>query len=184
MSEENLYQITGTVRMKKGQGRSLKSGGAWIYDNEIDAVTDGFVNGGLVRVEDFDGYPLGCGFINTNSHIRVRMLSRRTDRIDREFLRMRLQNAWDYRKAVVDTASCRLVFGEADFLPGIVIDKFSDVLVVESLALGIDRLKPVLLALLTAFPSGASMREAMPRSAFRREWSGPRALSVRPLTPK
>ena len=57
MSEENLYQITGTVRIKKGQGRSLKSGGAWIYDNEIDAVTDGFVNGGLVRVEDFDGYP-------------------------------------------------------------------------------------------------------------------------------
>ena len=52
MSEENLYQITGTVRIKKGQGRSLKSGGAWIYDNEIDAVTDGFVNGGLVRVED------------------------------------------------------------------------------------------------------------------------------------
>ena len=166
MSEENLYQITGTVRMKKGQGRSLKSGGAWIYDNEIDAVTDGFVNGGLVRVEDFDGYPLGCGFINTNSHIRVRMLSRRTDRIDREFLRMRLQNAWDYRKAVVDTASCRLVFGEADFLPGIVIDKFSDVLVVESLALGIDRLKPVLLALLTEIlaQDGISIRGIYERS--------------------
>ena len=166
MSEENLYQITGTVRMKKGQGRSLKSGGAWIYDNEIDAVTDGFVNGGLVRVEDFDGYPLGCGFINTNSHIRVRMLSRRTDRIDREFLRMRLQNAWDYRKAVVDTASCRLVFGEADFLPGIVIDKFSDVLVVESLALGIDRLKPVLLALLTEIlaQGGISIRGIYERS--------------------
>ena len=166
MSEENLYQITGTVRMKKGQGRSLKSGGAWIYDNEIDDVTDGFVNGGLVRVEDFDGYPLGCGFINTNSHIRVRMLSRRTDRIDREFLRMRLQNAWDYRKAVVDTASCRLVFGEADFLPGIVIDKFSDVLVVESLALGIDRLKPVLLALLTEIlaQDGISIRGIYERS--------------------
>ncbi len=166
MSEENLYQITGTVRMKKGQGRSLKSGGAWIYDNEIDAVTDGFVNGGLVRVEDFDGYPLGCGFINTHSHIRVRMLSRRTDRIDREFLRMRLQNAWDYRKAVVDTASCRLVFGEADFLPGIVIDKFSDVLVVESLALGIDRLKPVLLALLTEIlaQDGISIRGIYERS--------------------
>ncbi len=58
---------------------------------------------------------------------------------------MRVRNAWEYRKATVDTSSCRVIFGEADFLPGIVIDKFSDVLVVESLALGIDRLKPVIL---------------------------------------
>ena len=149
MTEESLYTVSATVRIRKGQGRSLKSGGAWVYDNEIEAIEGSFENGGLVNVEDFDGYPLGCGFINTCSHITVRMLSRKKNQvINREFFRMRLKNAWEYRKATVDTASCRIVFGEADFLPGIVIDKFSDVLVVESLALGIDRLKPVLLELL------------------------------------
>ena len=61
--------------------------------------------------------------------------------IDEEFLRQRVRDAWEYRKKIVDTSSCRVIFGEADFLPGLVVDKFSDVLVVQSLALGIDRLK-------------------------------------------
>lgn len=135
-----------TVRIKKGQGRSLKAGGSWIYDNEIDTISGDFTNGDMVFVEDFDGYPLGHGFINTNSKLTVRMMSRKKDAvIDDDFIEMRVRAAWDYRKATVDTSSCRLIFGEADFLPGIVVDKFSDVLVVESLALGIDRLKPVIL---------------------------------------
>lgn len=93
-------------------------------------------------MHDFDGYPLGRGFINRHSKIRIRLMTRNAaQEIDRDFIRMRVQNAWNYRKKTVDTGSCRLIFGEADFLPGIVIDKFSDVLVVESLALGIDRLK-------------------------------------------
>lgn len=136
---------TAAVRIKKGQGRSLKAGGAWIYDNEIDSITGAFTNGDLALVKDFDGFPLGTGFINTNSKLTVRMLSRKKDAIiDEAFIEMRVRNAWEYRKAVTDTSSCRLIFGEADFLPGIVIDKFSDVLVVESLALGIDRLKPLI----------------------------------------
>lgn len=135
-----------TVRIKKGEGRSLKAGGMWIYDNEIDTVTGDFANGDMVSVEDFDGYFLGHGFINTNSKITVRILSRKKDsKINDDFIEMRVRNAWKYRKATVDTESCRLIFGEADFLPGIVVDKFSDVLVVESLALGIDRLKPTIL---------------------------------------
>lgn len=135
-----------TVRIKKGEGRALKAGGLWIYDNEIDAITGAYTDGDLVSVEDFDGYPLGCGFLNTKSKIAVRMMSRKKGTvIDGDFLEMRVRNAWEYRKATVDTESCRLIFGEADFLPGIVVDKFSDVLVVESLALGIDRLKPVIL---------------------------------------
>ena len=69
MTEESLYTVSATVRIRKGQGRSLKSGGAWVYDNEIEAIEGSFENGGLVNVEDFDGYPLGCGFINTRSHI-------------------------------------------------------------------------------------------------------------------
>ena len=134
------------VRIKKGEGRSLKAGGAWIYDNEIDRITGNFENGDIVSVEDFDGYPMGLGFVNTNSKITVRMMSRKKDVvIDEAFIEMRVRNAWEYRKSTVDTSSCRIIFGEADFLPGIVIDKFSDVLVVESLALGIDRLKPLII---------------------------------------
>jgi 23S rRNA (cytosine1962-C5)-methyltransferase len=101
-----------------------------------------FVNGDIVLVHDFDGYPMGRGFINTNSKIAVRMLTRDEHReINEDFLRQRVRDAWEYRKKVVDTGSCRVIFGEADFLPGLVVDKFSDVLVVQSLALGIDRLK-------------------------------------------
>jgi 23S rRNA (cytosine1962-C5)-methyltransferase len=130
------------VKLRKGEGRSLKNGGLWIFDNEIDIITGEFENGDLVYVHDFDDYYLGCGFINTNSKITVRVLSRiRGQEIDQTFLAMRVKAAWEYRKTTVDTDSCRIIFGEADFLPGIVIDKFSDVLVVQSLALGIDKRK-------------------------------------------
>ncbi len=134
------------VRIKKGAVRFFKAGGAWIYDNEIDSIIGEFEDGDMVFVEDFDGYPLGQGFLNTQSKISLRIMSRKKDTvIDAGFIEMRVRNAWEYRKATVDISSCRLIFGEADFLPGIVIDKFSDVLVVESLALGIDRLKPLIL---------------------------------------
>lgn len=134
-----------TVRIKKGMGRSLKAGGAWIYDNEIDIITGSFTNGDLALIEDYDGFPLGTGFINTCSKLTVRMMSRKKDAvIDEAFIEMRVRNAWEYRKAVTDTSSCRLIFAEADFLPGMIVDKFSDVLVVESLALGIDRFKQMI----------------------------------------
>ncbi len=137
---------TAIVRIKKGEGRSLKAGGMWIFDNEIDAITGDYTNGDIITVQDFDGYCMGRGFINTNSKITVRMMTRKKDvEINEEFIEMRVRNAWEYRKTTVDTSSCRIIFGEADFLPGIVVDKFSDVLVVESLALGIDRLKPMIL---------------------------------------
>ena len=137
------------VTLKKGEGRMLKSGGLWIFDNEIASILGSFEDGDIVAVHDFDGYGLGKGFINRNSKIRVRMMTRnRHQEIDEAFLKMRVQEAWDYRKKVSDTGSCRVIFGEADFLPGLVIDKFSDVLVVQSLALGIDRLKDQIVELL------------------------------------
>ena len=165
------------VTLKKGEGRTLKAGGAWVYDNEIDSIMGSFENGDIVTVHDFDGYFLGYGFINTKSKITVRILSRKKDTvIDDAFLEERVQAAWDYRKQVIDTGSCRLIFGEADFLPGIVVDKFADVLVVESLALGIDRMKDW--RSWTAgkestggrrhYRSGASMNAAMPRCGSRR----------------
>lgn len=133
------------VTLKKGQGRTLKAGGMWVYDNEIDTILGSFENGDVVAVHDFDGFFLGWGFLNTKSKIAVRLLSRKKEAvIDEAFMEKRVRNAWEYRKQTIDTGSCRLIFGEADFLPGIVVDKFSDVLVVESLALGIDRWKPVI----------------------------------------
>lgn len=167
MESKNLYTETAVVRVKKGQGRTLKAGGAWIYDNEIDTITGDYQNGDMVSVEDFDGYALGHGFINTHSKLMVRMMSRKKDAIiDDSFMEMRVRNAWEYRKATVDTSSCRIIFGEADFLPGIVIDKFSDVLVVESLALGIDRLKPVIVEKLKKVlaEDGISIRGVYERS--------------------
>ena len=137
------------VTLKKGEGRSLKAGGLWVFDNEIDTIMGTFTNGDIVIVHDFDGYMMGRGFINQNSKIRVRMMTRNKEQqIDEAFLRNRVQTAWDYRKDTVDTSSCRVIFGEADFLPGLVIDKYEDVLVVESLALGIDRFKETIVRLL------------------------------------
>ena len=137
------------VTLKKGEGRILKSGGMWVFDNEIAKMEGNFENGDMITVHDFDGYPMGQGFINLNSKIRVRLMTRDVSReIDRDFLYERVKNAWEYRKKVVDTGSCRLIFGEADFLPGLVVDKFSDVLVAESLALGIDRLKEQIIEIL------------------------------------
>ncbi len=147
MTNENV--IKGIVTLKKGEGRTLKAGGLWIYDNEVSEVSGAFSDGDMVEVRDYNGYPLGQGFINRKSKILVRMMTRNPKaEIDREFLRMRVQNAWDYRKHTVDTGSCRVIFGEADFLPGLVVDKFSDVLVVQSLALGIDRFKLQIVELL------------------------------------
>lgn len=134
------------VTLKKGEGRTLKASGAWVYDNEIDTILGSFENGDIVTVHDFDGYFMGYGFINTNSKITVRIMSRHKEHpVTEEFLRERVRAAWEYRKQVIDTSSCRIIFGEADWLPGLVVDKFSDVLVVESLALGIDKLKPLIL---------------------------------------
>lgn len=156
-----------TVRIKKGEGRTLKAGGAWIYDNEIDQINGTYTNGDMVAVEDFDGYPLGQGFINTSSKITIRMMTRKKDTVvDDAFIEMRVRNAWEYRKSTVDTSSCRIIFGEADFLPGIVIDKFSDVLVVESLALGIERWKPIIIETLKQVLSedGITIRGVYERS--------------------
>lgn len=160
-----------TVILKKGEGRMLKAGGLWIFDNEIDTIRGTFsgssmvtekdarngvyCNGDIVNVEDFDGYPMGKGFINVNSKIRIRMMTRNPEqKIDEEFLRMRVKDAWEYRKRTVDISSCRVIFGEADFLPGLVVDKFADVLVVQSLALGIDRYKETIVGMLKEIMAG------------------------------
>ena len=155
------------IRLKRGEGRSFKAGGPWIYDNEIGEILGDPADGGIVRIEDYNGYPLGVGFLNRASTIAVRVLSRKADTvIDEAFLEGRVRAAWQYRKDTVDTSSCRVIFGEADFLPGLVVDKFADVLVVESLALGIDKLKKPIVDLLVKVlaEDGVTIRGVYERS--------------------
>ena len=182
------------VTLKKGEGRTIKAGGAWIFDNEIDTIVGTFTNGDVVTVHDFDGYPMGKGFINQNSKIRIRMLTRHADQeINETFLYMRVKNAWEYRKQVMaggndsvpeaddvaekvfpgigttgrpDLNCCRVIFGEADFLPGLVIDKYADVLVVECLALGMEQFKETIVSLLKRVlkEDGISIRGVYERS--------------------
>ena len=158
------------VTLKKGEGRTIKAGGAWIFDNEIASVSRSFKNGEIVSVFDFDGYPMGAGFINQNSKIRIRMLTRKPDTvIDEDFLYMRVKNAWEYRKNVMlkkDLNCCRIIFGEADWLPGITVDKYSDTLVIESLALGAEHIKPIILESLVRILSkdGITIRGIYERS--------------------
>lgn len=164
------------VTLKKGEGRALKAGGAWIYDNEIESIMGHFEDGDLVLVRDFDGYGLGKGFINRHSKIRIRMMTRNPEQeIDREFIHNRVKAAWEYRKKTVDTSSCRVIFGEADWIPGMVVDKFSDVLVVQALALGIDRMKETVIEELEKVlaEDGVSIRGVYERSdAKEREKEG------------
>ena len=157
----------GAVYLKKGEGRSMKAGGPWVYDNEVERIEGEPLDGDVVSVHDYNGFCLGKGFLNRHSKLRVRMLTRnRNQEIDEDFLRMRVENAWEYRKKVVDTGSCRVIFGEADFLPGLVVDKFSDVLVVQSLALGMDRYKSFILETLKELMAkdGISIRGIYERS--------------------
>ncbi|MCQ2507905.1 MAG: class I SAM-dependent rRNA methyltransferase [Dorea sp.] len=164
------------VTLKKGEGRTLKSGGLWVFDNEIDSIVGRFKNGEIVDVRDFDGYPMGRGYINQNSKIRVRLMTRKADQnIDEAFLRMRVRDAWDYRKNTVDTSSCRVIFGEADFLPGLVIDKYEDVLVVECLTLGMEAFKETIVTQLKSViaEDGIAIRGVYERSdAKEREKEG------------
>ena len=131
--------------------RSLRSGHPWVYADEVLHADAACENGQLVDVTTRSGHWLGAGFYNSASKIRVRVLSRNAnDRFDEAFWARRVQYAIDYRRTVMgaDFDNCRLIFGEADFLPGLVVDKFSDVLVVQSLALGIDKMKMTIIRLL------------------------------------
>ena len=124
----------------------------------MERIEGEFTNGDLVTVLDFDGYPLGNGFLNIHSKLRVRMMTRHAEQqIDEAFLRQRLLDAVRLRKQVIDTSACRLIFGEADFLPGLTVDKFGDILVLESLALGMDRMKETVLRLLLEVLSGEGL---------------------------
>ena len=133
------------VRLKKGEGRTISSGGLWVFDNEVDKIDGDYENGDIVEVDSFKDDFIGYGYINDHSKILIRLLSRDiSEKIDREFFRKRFKAAWNYRKNVVDTKCCRIVFSDSDRLPGLIVDKFNDVLVFEIDTLGMDVRKKLL----------------------------------------
>lgn len=144
--------LLATVALERGREQRLLRGHPWVYRTEISGLSGDFQPGELVEVVDYRGRFLGRGYINPGSMITVRLLTRdRNEAVDEAFFRKRLQEAWNYRKlalAGADTDSCRVVFGEADFLPGLIVDKFADCLVLQTLTLGIDRYKEMLAGLL------------------------------------
>ncbi|MCI9405359.1 MAG: class I SAM-dependent rRNA methyltransferase [Oscillospiraceae bacterium] len=131
---------------QKGE-TGLRAGHPWVYDTEVLPLVQPCTDGSLVEVRSAKGRYLGAGFYNSRSKIRVRVISTNAnDRFDRGFFRRRLSHAWEYRKTVMgkDLDCCRLIFGEADFFPGLTVDRFGDILVTQTLCLGIERIKPML----------------------------------------
>ena len=135
----------------KGE-RAIVGGHPWVYEGEVVSLEGDVENGGLVDVVSGKGRYLGTGLLSENSKIRVRLLSRNAnDAFDRAFWERRVRYAWAYRKSVLgeeDLGCCRVIFGEADSFPGLTVDRFSDVLVTQTLSLGMEKLKPVLFPLL------------------------------------
>ncbi|MBR5342213.1 MAG: class I SAM-dependent rRNA methyltransferase [Erysipelotrichaceae bacterium] len=133
------------ITLKKNEGRTISAGGLWIFDNEIDKIDGTYENGDIVEVVSFKDDFIGYGYINDNSKIRIRILTRnRNDKIDRDFFMKRFSDAWNYRKSVVDTDCCRIVFSDSDRLPGLIVDKFNDILVFEVDTLGMNVRKEML----------------------------------------
>ena len=153
-----------TVTLRKTRETRVRGGHPWIYASEIEKVDGAFENGDIVDVADFRGKFIGRGFYNPQSQISLRILTRNDEPCDRGFFARRIQDAWDYRKLLCDPMSCRLIYSESDFLPGLVVDKFADVLVLQSLSLGIERIKEMLCDLLMEIvqPSGIWERSDVP----------------------
>lgn len=135
----------------KGEA-ALTGGHPWVYEGEVTAVDGAVEDGGLVDVVSRRGSWLGCGFYNSRSKIRVRLVSRNAnDDFSDAFWERRIRYAWEYRKAVMgetDSRCCRVIFGEADLFPGLTVDRFESVLVAQTLSLGMERIKPRLFPLL------------------------------------
>lgn len=153
------------IILRRRIGQRVLGGHPWVFGNEIDRIDDGLADGDIADVMTHEGDFVGRGYVNTQSAIVVRILTRdRAEAIDAGFFHRRIARAWDYRQRLGYVENCRVVFGEADDLPQLIIDKFNDHLVVQTLALGIDRWKPAIVdALRDIFrPRGIYERNDVP----------------------
>lgn len=183
MKQERTYP---RVEVTRKAENSIKSGHPWIYHTELVEGEAGCNDGALVDIISPRGRYLGTGFFNSHSKIRVRLLSTNAnDRFDEAFWERRLRYAWEYRKTVMgdDLACCRVIFGEADSFPGLTVDRFNDILVTQTLSLGVEQRKSMLFPLLVRIlrEDGQDIRGVYERNDVaireRRVWSKTRAFS-------
>lgn len=157
------------VQLARGRHKRVVEGHPWIFQGEVDSIRGDYQPGDTVTVVDGRGHFLGKGYINPKSQIIVRMLTTQDETVDRAFFQRRLERAWAHRQRLLpDTSACRVVFGEADFLPGLIVDKFGDILVIQTLALGIDKWLPDIVDILDQMlqPRGIYERNDVPVRAL------------------
>lgn len=154
----------GKVILKKRISPRVANGHPWIFNNEVEKVEGEMTGGEIVDVFTHDKKFIGRGYINPKSQILVRLLTRQKEEIDAAFFHQRISQCWQYRQRLGYTENCRLVFGEADYLPQLIIDKFNDYFVIQTLTLGMDRWKPAIVqALQDIFkPKGIYERNDVP----------------------
>lgn len=160
----NIYMMA-KVYLKKRIAQRIANGHPWIFNNEVEKVEGEFMGGETVEVLTHESKFVGKGYINPKSQILVRLLTRqKTDEINERFFLDRLTECWNYRKKIGYTENCRLVFGEADGLPQLIIDKFNDYFVIQTLALGMDSWKPAIVKALEQIfnPRGIYERNDVP----------------------
>lgn len=159
-----MYITMAKITLKKGEEKRIQLGHPWVFDNEVKSIEGSFEPADIVDIYDFKDHFIGRGYINPRSKILVRLLTRQQEDINREFFRKKIQEAWDYRKRLVDTSSCRVIFGEADFLPALIVDKFEDYLSIQTLSLGIEKYKDMIIELLYEIvgPKGIYERNDVP----------------------
>lgn len=152
------------VYLNKKINPRIALGHPWIYNNEVDRIAGPIEPGDIVEVYFFDGQLAGRGYINPNSQIIIRLLTRKREEIDAAFFHKKIKDAWDYRQQLGYVENCRLVFGEADGIPALIIDKFNDYFVLQTLSLGIEKWKKAIVnALQTIFkPKGIFERNDVP----------------------
>ncbi len=139
------------IKISKKAENSVLHGHPWVYDGELKETSGITENGELVDVLGSSGQYLGTGFYNDNSKIKIRIISTNAnDKFDEAFFERRIRYAWEYRKTVMrnDLNCCRVIFGEADTFPGLTVDKFNDILVTQTLSLGIEKRKHIIFPLL------------------------------------
>jgi len=153
-----------SLLLRKNISPRIAEGHPWIYNNEVEKLDDGVEDGAIVDILTGRGKFLGKAYYNSRSQIVARILTRKKEEIDEAFFQRRLEQAWRYRKQMGYVENCRLVFGEADQLPQLIIDKFNDYFVIQTLALGMDRWKPAIVKALNNIfnPKGIVERNDVP----------------------
>ena len=165
IEESYLRALMTKVILKRKIAPRVANGHPWVFAGEVETIQGPVEGGDIVEVETHDGKYIGTGYINPKSQIIVRLLSReKKEVIDADFFYKKILQAWDYRRHIGYTENCRLVFGEADYLPALIIDKFNDYFVLQTLSLGMDKWKPAIVSALEKIfqPKGIYERNDVP----------------------